>query len=412
ATRAVLTGRVMVSDLSKLLVFKSAFRFKKAYYEVQPFSDPLSLHAYKNGLRAQQSERAPLGDITSRLLASPPPPSLLAELASLDDKPLEEALLFALYSYTGSEWTGDVIFLAGEGKAAACLTFSLGGAGAKLSCATGKPTRPHLHVVSCEKQVLVDVLTGKFEVTAAIMSGQMATDDFTSMMAFKRAFKFERASYAEFVAFRQRTPEITHPQHTAGDTAGTNVPTGADEAAGAGGADKTETEGSGIAATAAGEESGDGGGGGEASGGDGDCGGGGVRALSEEELGQLEGLADDPELQLATSFLFHAFEQSSMEIRLLCHLSHGESTRELSICVTPDGVTVIAAACEGPTCVVSCSREVLMQIIRGEVEASSAIVGGLVVVDDIAQIMCFKMAFKLERAAFDAYLSSRPELTR
>ena len=35
ATRAVLTSKVIVSDLSKLLVFKSAFRFKKAFFEVQ-----------------------------------------------------------------------------------------------------------------------------------------------------------------------------------------------------------------------------------------------------------------------------------------------------------------------------------------------------------------------------------------
>ena len=49
------------------------------------------------------------------------------------------------------------------------------------------------------------------------------------------------------------------------------------------------------------------------------------------------------------------------------------------------------------------------RIVRGRVAATpNAIVGGLVMVDDIAQIMCFKMAFKLERAVFDAYLASRP----
>ena len=51
-----------------------------------------------------------------------------------------------------------------------------------------------------------------------------------------------------------------------------------------------------------------------------------------------------------------------------------------------------------------------MQIIRGELDATNAIVGGMVSVDDIAQIMCFKMAFKLERAVFDTYLASRPSV--
>ena len=123
----------------------------------------------------------------------------------------------------------------------------------------------------------------------------------------------------------------------------------------------------------------------------------------------LEGLSDDPELQFATSFLFVAFEQSTVEIRLLCHLADGDKMREMTICVTPDGVQTIVGPCDVvPTCTVSCTREVLMQIIRGELDATNAIVGGMVAVDDIAQIMCFKMAFKLERAAFDAYLASRP----
>jgi len=71
----------------------------------------------------------------------------------------------------------------------------------------------------------------------------------------------------------------------------------------------------------------------------------------------------------------------------------------MTICVTPDGVRFIVgnppADAPPPTCTVSCSRESLMQIIRGELDATNAIVGGLVMVDDIAQIMCFKMAFAL-----------------
>lgn len=42
----------------------------------------------------------------------------------------------------------------------------------------------------------------------------------------------------------------------------------------------------------------------------------------------------------------------------------------------------------------------------GELDATNAIVCGMVMVDDLAQLMAFKMAFKLERAVFNAYLAS------
>ena len=74
-------------------------------------------------------------------------------------------------------------------------------------------------------QVLVDVFSGQFELTAAVMSGQIQASahrlcsplllivlspavqlplhhdqatDFTAMMAFKRSFKFERGAFGEF----------------------------------------------------------------------------------------------------------------------------------------------------------------------------------------------------------------------
>ena len=248
-------------------------------------------------------------------------------------------------------------------------------------------------------QVFIDVLTGQFEVTAAIMSGQMLTDDFTAMMGFKRAFKFEKAAYQEFCACREApavAPAADGPAAGAGGAteghcdapAADGDSTGApgDAAATAAPSDAPPVTAGEVAPAEPAQ-----------------------RTISEAQHAQLEGLADDPELQFATSFLFVAFEQSSMEIRLLCHLSDGDKARDMTICVTPDGVQFLVGASDvEPTCTVSCTREVLMQIIRGELDATNAIVGGLVAVDDIAQIMCFKMAFKLERAVFDAYLASRP----
>jgi len=130
-----------------------------------------------------------------------------------------------------------------------------------------------------------------------------------------------------------------------------------------------------------------------------------------EKQAELEPLADDPELQFAVSFLYHSFQSSSVEIRLMCHLSNGDSGRDMMLCVGVDGVHVIAGelpAEPAPTCTVSCDRAILMQIIRGELEATNAIVCGMVMVDDLAQLMGFKMAFKLEREVFEAYLAAGP----
>ena len=253
--------------------------------------------------------------------------------------------------------------------------------------------------------MFIDVLTGQFEVTAAIMSGQMQTDDFTAMMGFKRAFKFEKAAYQEFCACRD--PPAAPPAEAEGAaTGGGGSPAGnGDASAGSGAATLSARD----AATSADAP--------DAGSALTDTPGGEVpaepvqRTITEAQHAQLEWLVDDPELQFATSFLFVAFEESSMEIRLLCHLSDGEKVRDMGIYVTPDGVQILAGASDmEPTCTVSCTREVLMQIIRGELDATNAIVGGMVSVDDIAQIMCFKMAFKLERAVFDTYLASRPSV--
>ena len=99
-----------------------------------------------------------------------------------------------------------------------------------------------------------------------------------------------------------------------------------------------------------------------------------------------------------------------MDVGLLCKLSHENGTRDLGICVTPAGVSVHVdedAASMAVTCNVSCERGILMQMIRGEIEATNAITTGQVIVDDLGQLMAFKMAFKLERDAFNEYLESK-----
>ena len=68
------------------------------------------------------------------------------------------------------------------------------------------------------------------------MSGQMQTDDFTAMMGFKRAFKFEKAAYQEFCACRD--PPAAPPAEAEGAaTGGGGSPAGnGDASAGSGAA--------------------------------------------------------------------------------------------------------------------------------------------------------------------------------
>mmetsp|Transcript_47892 Transcript_47892/g.95623 ORF Transcript_47892/g.95623 Transcript_47892/m.95623 type:complete len:104 (-) Transcript_47892:455-766(-) len=98
-----------------------------------------------------------------------------------------------------------------------------------------------------------------------------------------------------------------------------------------------------------------------------------------------------------------------MTICLHCHLAQENGVREIGIEVSPSGPRIYADEMlqeMAATCEVSCERDVLMAIIRGQTDATDAIVGGLVLVDDLGQLMAFKMAFKLERPAFDAYLET------
>ena len=175
------------------------------------------------------------------------------------------------------------------------------------------------------------------------------------MMAFKRAFKFERTSYHEFCVCRA--------EHTVDFSADVV----ADEAVVVDG--KVQAS---IAAVCGGQTS--------ASVADRDF----SRdvpvdqPMNEQREAQstlnnvmneeLAPLSDDPDLQFAVSFLYYAFLTSSTQIRLLCRLANVDSARDLLICVGPDGVHVQAGVIPSgvvPTCTVSCDREILMQIIRG-----------------------------------------------
>ena len=100
ATRAVVTGKIWVSDLGKLVVFKSAFRFKQR----------CSRRSCRRSARAASVAPPGADSWRARRLAHPADASFAAELAEIGDKPLTDALLFAYYCFCGSDWAGDVAF--------------------------------------------------------------------------------------------------------------------------------------------------------------------------------------------------------------------------------------------------------------------------------------------------------------
>ena len=381
ATRAVIMGRVQVSDLSKLVVVKSAFRLKKAVFE-----------AYKNAQQVQEEMAQPRGapDLRTRLQRSPPSAELLAEIAQLgEDAELRRALIFATCAaWHGSDWSGDVVFQLG-GPGSTAITVGLSPAGVKLHIragkaggragGSGKSGGEACHVL-CSRQVLIDVFSGQFEITAAIMSGQMQSDQFKSMMAFKRAFRFDRTAFSEFCEWEARVAAPSSPAASAPPAAAAAATSTAPAVA-----DAECTSAVPTVLT--------------------------VPTMPTIDDPGLELLRDDHDLYVAVAYLWHAFTDSSMTVCLNCHLAHDGETRHMGIAVTPDGPKVYAGeellAEMTPTCEVMCDRDVLMRIIRGEMEATNAMMEGLVMVDDLGQLMAFKMAFKLEREAFDVYLAAQ-----
>ena len=424
ATRAVITGRVQVSDLTKLLLFKSAFRFKRAVFE-----------AFKNEQMAKETPAAAARlDVRARLDASPPGEDVQAELAKLaaaGDEALADALLFATYVYRGPEWSGvDVVFVVrgaasgsgtANGSVAAAgspgapgggeglpILFALTQSGVKLK--VGATTRDAgttpTCTAHCERQALVDVLSGASELTAALMGGQMQSDSYTSMMAFKRAFQFDPAAWEDFGLWKQAKARGAADAAVAAAVQASQAAAAPESAVtvGTDGTPPVESEAGSSGGPADAERLGEA-----------------EQAASAEEAPVvrtapgIERLSDDPELYTAVSYLPHAFEESSMEIGLLCNLTHEGVKRTVGVYVDAEGVRIYAdetAPEMAVTCNITCERELLMQIIRGELDATNAIMGGLVEVDDLGMLMAFKMAFNLKRELFDAFLKlHRPAMT-
>ena len=371
ATRAVVTRQVTVSDLSKLILFKSAFRFKRAVWEA-------FRNAQKAKLAANQS--API-DWQSRLKAHPPDAALLAQLEALvGDPELRDAAKYAAYAFCGSDWTGDVQFLLEDGGSTKGVIFSITRTAVKLRCQQGGTdpgggsSMPLACSVSCARQVLVDVLTGRLEVTAATMSGKMQSDNFSAVMNFKRAFRFEVGAFREFCALTREAPAAagSEPPADGVESSPVTEPTPEERAAAA-------------AATASVDAS--------------------VLAL----------LGDDAELIDTVAYVPVGFIGSEMTVGLLCRVSDGVGGVPLQVVIgaSPEGAVVLAGERLGEvsvTCTVDCQREALVQILRGEVEPLMALTSGQVMVDDLGQLMAWKCAFRFERSEFNAFLGERRRL--
>ena len=131
-----------MSDLSKLLIVKSAFRLKRAVFEASkpppspsrhphqaatltptlsrihnPIPCSIVLQAFKNAQAAQSSAPAAKLNVSARLERQPPTAELRSQLSLLgDDDELRSALLFAAsVAWFGSDWTGEVLFQVSDG---------------------------------------------------------------------------------------------------------------------------------------------------------------------------------------------------------------------------------------------------------------------------------------------------------
>ena len=370
ATRAVVTRQVTVSDLSKLILFKSAFRFKRAVWEA-------FRNAQKAKLTANQSVPA---DWQARLKAHPPDAALLAQLEVLaDDAELRDAAKYAVYAFCSSDWTGDVQFLLADGGSTKDIVFSITRTAVKLRCQRGgtepgaAAATPTLACsVSCARQVLLDVLTGRLEVTAATMSGKMQSDNFSAVMNFKRAFRFESAAFREFCALMREAPAA----------AGFTPPADGAESA----AEPTPEE---RAAAAA--------------------------ATASVDPSVLTLLGDDIELIDTVAYVSVGFIGSEMTVGLLARVADGVGGTPLQVVIgaSPEGAVVLAGERMSEvtvTCTIDCQREPLVQILRGDLEPLMALTSGLVMVDDLGQLMAWKCAFRFERSEFNAFLEERRRL--
>ena len=255
------------------------------------------VHRYKESQAAAlPPDRRDKLDLRARLERTPPSAALLAELAELrDDAEMREAALFAVCAFSGSEWSGEVVFRVcadpeevteaaveaaeptGAAEAAetapetaprlATLVFTLSPGGVSLAVGEAKAAPTPQCSVRCTRQVMLDVFGGALEITAAIMGGQLRSDNHGAMMAFKRAFRLDmaaRASFREWVAAHPTAVQPPEPEAEAACGGGQG---------GQGGTERPPDPG-------------------------------------------LERLRDDPELYVAASYLHVAFDMSEMEVGL------------------------------------------------------------------------------------------------
>ena len=124
---------------------------------------------------------------------------------------------------------------------------------------------------------------------------------------------------------------------------------------------------------------------------------------AEAEVGfhRLQDL--DPELHEALNEFLTAFRQSTL--RLCMRLCTTSATYAFDIIIDcgPEGATArpYDPSSEWPVspCTISCERDVLIQIIRGETSPMNALLAGAVVVDDLGQLMAFSTCFDFEAVA-------------
>jgi hypothetical protein len=127
---------------------------------------------------------------------------------------------------------------------------------------------------------------------------------------------------------------------------------------------------------------------------------------SGDEEGGLHRLQDqDPELYDALNGFLGAFRQSSLRLCMRCRIAAAPSTPALDIIIDvgPEGASArtYEPSTEWPVapCTISCERDVLIAIIRGDTSPMNALLAGAVVVDDLGQLMAFSTCFDFEAVA-------------
>ena len=123
---------------------------------------------------------------------------------------------------------------------------------------------------------------------------------------------------------------------------------------------------------------------------------------SEDEDGLRRLQHQDPELHEALAGLLGAFCKSSLRLCMRCRIAAAPSNPALDIIidVAPEGASarMYGPSAEWPVapCTISCERDVLISIIRGDTSPMNALLGGAVVVDDLVQLMAFSSCFDFE----------------